>query len=59
MVVSGPVQAMEIRQFDKMATQDQGAYVGPLDQSAEKVLNSDDKGPFHQFRQKAHDHPKR
>jgi hypothetical protein len=33
-------QAMEIRLFDKMADQDQGAYVGLLVQGVEKVLTN-------------------
>jgi len=35
---SGTVQAMEIRQFDKISTQDQSDYVGDLIISAENVL---------------------
>jgi hypothetical protein len=41
MVVFAPVQAMEIRQFDKMDDRDQGAYVGLLVQGAEKVLTDE------------------
>lgn len=37
-LVSGAAQAMEIRQFDKMAVPDQSEYVGLLVQGAEKVL---------------------
>jgi hypothetical protein len=38
MLFSSAAQAMEIRQFDKMADQDQAEYVGLLVQGAEKVL---------------------
>jgi hypothetical protein len=38
MLFSGAVQAMEIRQFDKMADQDQATYIGDLIIGAEKVL---------------------
>ncbi len=34
-------QAMEIRQFDKMADQDQAEYVGLLVQGAERVLRNE------------------
>ena len=34
-------QAMEIRQFDKMANDDQAEYVGELIQGAEKVLTDE------------------
>ena len=36
-------QAMEIRQFDKMADKDQGAYIGDLIVGAEKVLTDQGK----------------
>ena len=36
-------QAMEIRQFDKMAVPDQSEYVGLLVQGAEKVLTDEGK----------------
>jgi hypothetical protein len=38
MLVSGAARAMEIRQFDKMADQDQAEYLGDLIVGAEKVL---------------------
>jgi hypothetical protein len=38
MLFTGAAQAMQIQQFDKMADQDQGEYVGLLVQGAEKVL---------------------
>jgi hypothetical protein len=38
MLSAGAAQAMEIRQFDKMANQDQSDYVGDLIVGAEKVL---------------------
>jgi hypothetical protein len=38
MLFTSAAQAMEIRQFDKMADQDQAEYVGLLVQGAEKVL---------------------
>jgi hypothetical protein len=37
-LLSGTVQAMEIRQFDKMDLQDQGRYVGQLVGGAERTL---------------------
>src|SRR5581483_3338115 len=39
MLLSSAAQAMEIRQFDKMAIPDQGDYVGLLIAGAERVLN--------------------
>lgn len=39
MLFTSAAQAMEIRQFDKMAGSDQDRYVGVLVQSAEQVLN--------------------
>src|ERR1019366_2541961 len=38
MPLAGAAQAMEIRQFDKMASQDQEEYIAELVQGAEKVL---------------------
>jgi hypothetical protein len=38
MLFTSAAQTMEIRQFDKMADQDQAEYVGLLVQGAEKVL---------------------
>lgn len=38
MLLPNMAQAMEIRQFDKMADLDQASYVGLLVQGAEKVL---------------------
>jgi hypothetical protein len=38
MLLTSAAQAMEIRQFDKMADQDQAAYFGLLVQGAEQVL---------------------
>ena len=38
MFFTGVAQAMEIRQFDKMADQDQGDYIQVLVDGAEKVL---------------------
>src|SRR5450631_2077738 len=38
MLLPSMVQAMEIRQFDKMAVPDQSDYVGLLVQGAEKIL---------------------
>ena len=43
MLFSSAAQAMEIRQFDKMADQDQSEYVGLLVQGAEKVLTDEGK----------------
>ena len=40
-LLSSGAQAMEIRQFDKMAVPDQSAYVGLLVQGAEKVLTDE------------------
>lgn len=37
----GAAGAMEIRQFDKMANQDQSDYIGDLIVGAEKVLNDE------------------
>jgi len=41
MIFTSAAQAMEIRQFDKMAVQDQGAYIGLLVQGAEQVLTDE------------------
>jgi hypothetical protein len=41
MLFSGVAQAMEIRQFDKMAVQDQGDYIQALVDGAQKVLNDE------------------
>src|ERR1700674_3753072 len=41
MLFTTGAQAMEIRQFDKMADQDQAEYVGLLVQGAEKVLTDE------------------
>ncbi len=41
-------QAMEIRQFDKMADQDQGEYVGLLVEGAEQVLIDDGRTDLQQ-----------
>ena len=38
---AGPAQAMEIRQFDKMADADQKEYVGALVEGAQKALRDD------------------
>ncbi|HEX3912702.1 MAG TPA: hypothetical protein VHW71_04280 [Steroidobacteraceae bacterium] len=38
-LLSGAAQAMEIRQFDKMAVSDQAEYIADLIQGAEDVLN--------------------
>jgi hypothetical protein len=38
LLLAGTAQAMEIRQFDKMADQDQAEYIGDLIVGAEKVL---------------------
>ncbi len=38
---TGSLQAMEIRQFDKMADQDQADYITVLVRGAEKVLNDE------------------
>lgn len=43
MLLSGAVQAMEIRQFDKMADKDQVDYVDGLITGAEKVLTATGK----------------
>jgi len=43
MLFSSAAQAMEIRQFDKMAQDDQAQYVSDLIQGAEKVLTDEDK----------------
>jgi hypothetical protein len=40
-VVFGPAQAMEIRQFDKMAGADQDEYIADLVEGAEKVLTDE------------------
>jgi hypothetical protein len=39
MLAASAAQAMEIRQFDKMAESDQGEYIADLIQGAEDVLN--------------------
>ena len=39
MLFSNAAQAMEIREFDKMAIQDQGDYIQALVDGAQKVLN--------------------
>jgi hypothetical protein len=41
MLLTSAAQAMEIRQFDKMAGRDQGEYVGLLVQGAEQVLKDE------------------
>jgi hypothetical protein len=41
MLFSGVAQAMEIRQFDKMAIPDRSDYVGLLVQGAEQVLKDE------------------
>jgi hypothetical protein len=41
MLFTSAAQAMEIRQFDKMAMPDQSEYVGLLVQGAEQVLNDE------------------
>jgi hypothetical protein len=41
MLFTSAAQAMEIRQFDKMAVQDQGDYVGLLVGGAEQVLKDE------------------
>ncbi len=38
LVVSGPAQAMEIRQYDKMASQDRNEYAADLIDGTQKVL---------------------
>ena len=43
MVAFSPVQAMEIRQFDKMQLSDQRGYTASLGKEAKNVLNCDDK----------------
>ena len=40
LLLSATAQAMEIRQFDKMADQDQARYIGDLIVGAEKVLSN-------------------
>ncbi len=40
MPLASSVQAMEIQQFDKMADQDQSAYIADLIVGAEKVLTA-------------------
>jgi hypothetical protein len=44
LLAADAAQAMEFRQFGKVQLRDQGAYAAPLVQSAENVLNGDDKG---------------
>ncbi len=41
MLFTSAAQAMEIREFDKMAVQDQGDYVGLLVGGAEQVLKDE------------------
>jgi hypothetical protein len=41
MLFTAGAQAMEIRQFDKMAVQDQGDYIQALVDGAQKVLNDE------------------
>lgn len=48
MLVPNMVQAMEIRQFDKMADQDQAEYIGLLVQGAEKVLLAEGRADLQQ-----------
>jgi hypothetical protein len=43
-LAAGATQAIEMHLFGKMQLRDQDAYAVPLDQSAENVLNGDDKG---------------
>jgi len=43
MLLPGMVQAMEIRQFDKMADQDQSEYIGNLIVGAENALTDEGK----------------
>jgi hypothetical protein len=43
MLFSDVAQAMEIRQFDKMADEDQARYIGDLIVGAEKVLTDEGK----------------
>jgi len=43
MLFTGSLQAMEIRQFDKMAGQDQDEFIAELVQGAEKVLTDEGK----------------
>jgi hypothetical protein len=43
MLFTGVAQAMEIRQFDKMAGQDQDEFIAELVQGAEKVLTDEGK----------------
>lgn len=43
MLFASVAQAMEIRQFDKMADQDQADYIGDLIVGAEKILTDDGK----------------
>ena len=43
MIFTSAAQAMEIRQFDKMAGQDQDDYIGDLIDGAEKVLTDEGK----------------
>ena len=43
LLVSGAAQAMEIRQFDKMADRDQAVYIGDLIVGAENVLSDEGK----------------
>jgi hypothetical protein len=41
MLLTGSLQAMEIRQFDKMADRDQSDYINVLVDGAEKVLTDE------------------
>jgi hypothetical protein len=41
LVVSAPAQAMEIQQFDKMASEDKGEYISQLVGGAEQVLKAE------------------
>src|SRR6267154_820966 len=52
MLFTSAAQAMEIRQFDKMAGQDQGEFIAELVQGAEKVLT--DAGGADQAAQVSH-----
>jgi hypothetical protein len=52
MFIAGAAQAMEIRQFDKMAQDDRADYVSALIQGAEKVLT--DAGKADQAAQVSH-----
>jgi hypothetical protein len=43
-LLSGAAQAMEIRQYDKMADQDQADYVQVLVDGAQKILKDEGRG---------------